>query len=145
MTTSLDTGWDPTGQWDVAETLQWVDVFLPNEEEVSAMTGEKNLSRAASKLLAKGPSAIVIKRGPQGCTVATREGSIDIPAFKVKPIDTTGAGDAFDAAFIFGFLRGKTLTECARYGNAAGALKTLRSGCEGLPDLKSVERLISAS
>jgi sugar/nucleoside kinase (ribokinase family) len=143
ITTSLDTGWDPTGRWDVAEALQWVDIFFPNEEEASAMTGEKSINRASSKLLAKGPSAVIIKRGAQGSTVATREGNFDIPAFKVEPVDTTGAGDAFDAGFIFAFLRGKPLVECANYGNAAGALKTLRSGCEGLPDLKSVEHLIS--
>jgi sugar/nucleoside kinase (ribokinase family) len=143
ITTSLDTGWDPTGRWDVEESLQWVDIFLPNEEEASAMTGEKNISRASSKLLAKGPSAVVIKRGAQGSTVATREGNLDVPAFKVNPVDTTGAGDAFDAGFIFSFLRGKPLLECAKYGNAAGALKTLRAGCEGLPDLKSVDHLVS--
>jgi sugar/nucleoside kinase (ribokinase family) len=145
MTTSLDTGWDPTGSWDIAEVLQWVDVFLPNEEEALAITDEKSISQAASKLLAKGPSAVVIKRGPQGSTVATRERSFDVPAFKVKPVDTTGAGDAFNAGFIFSFLRGKPLAECAKYGNAAGALKTLRSGCEGLPDLKSVEHVVSTS
>jgi sugar/nucleoside kinase (ribokinase family) len=143
MTTSFDTGWDPTGRWDLAEALQWVDIFFPNEEEASAMTGEKSISRAASKLLARGPSVVVIKRGAQGSTVATRERSFDVPAFKVKPVDTTGAGDAFNAGFVFSFLRGKPLVECAKYGNAAGALKTLRSGCKGLADLKSVEHLMS--
>ncbi|WXG44859.1 MAG: carbohydrate kinase family protein [Promethearchaeati archaeon SRVP18_Atabeyarchaeia-1] len=142
MTTSLDTGWDPSGRWDINEALQWVDIFLPNEEEVEAITNEKNIGRAASKLLAKGPSTIVIKRGALGCTVANRERSVDVPAFKVNPVDTTGAGDAFDAGFIFGFLRGKPLLECAEYGNAAGALKTLKPGCDGLPDLRSVESLI---
>lgn len=142
ITTSLDTGWDPTGLWDIAEALQWVDIFLANEEEASAMTGEKSINRASSKLLAKGPSAVVVKRGAQGSTVATRDGNFDVAAFRVNPVDTTGAGDAFDAGFIFSFLRGKTLIECAKYGNAAGALKTLRAGCEGLPDLKSVDHLI---
>jgi sugar/nucleoside kinase (ribokinase family) len=142
ITTSLDTGWDPVGQWDVAEALQWVDIFFPNEEEASAITDEKNVLRAAAKLLAKGPSAVVVKRGPLGCTVVTREQNIDVPAFKVKPIDTTGAGDAFNAGFVYSYLRGKSLQECAEYGNAAGALKTLRSGCRGLPDPRSVESLI---
>jgi sugar/nucleoside kinase (ribokinase family) len=143
ITTSLDTGWDPTGRWDVEEALQWVDIFLPNEEEALAMTGEKSISRASAKLLAKGPSAIVIKRGAQGSTVATRERNFDVPTFRVNPVDTTGAGDAFNAGFIFSFLRGKPLLECAKYGNAAGALKTLRAGCEGLPDSRSVDRLVS--
>jgi sugar/nucleoside kinase (ribokinase family) len=142
ITTSLDTGWDPDGRWDVAEALQWVDIFLPNEEEVSAITGEKNVLRAAAKLLAKGPSIVVVKRGSLGCTVVTREQNIDVPAFKVAPIDTTGAGDAFNAGFIHSYLRGKPLQECAKYGNATGALKTLKSGCRGLPDLKSVELLM---
>ncbi len=143
VTTSLDTGWDPTGRWDVAEALQWVDIFLPNEEEALAITGEKNINQASSKLLAKGPSAIVIKRGARGSIVATRDGNFDVPAFKVTPIDTTGAGDAFNAGFIFSFLRGRPLVECAKWGNATGALKTLRSGCEGLPDLKSVDHLVN--
>ena len=142
MSTSLDTGWDPSGLWDVGDALQWVDIFFPNEEEAMAITNEKNIAKASSKLLAKGPSTVVIKRGALGCTVATREGSVDVPAFKVKPVDTTGAGDAFNAGFIFSFLRGKQVLECARYGNAAGALKTLKSGCEGLPDLKSVEAMV---
>lgn len=143
MTTSLDTGWDPSGRWDVAEALQWVNIFLPNEEEATAITGEKNVTRAASKLLAKGPSTVAVKRGALGCTVVTREQNIDVPPFKVKPVDTTGAGDAFNAGFIHRFLRGRPLQECARYGNAAGALKTLKSGCRGLPDLKAVESLIN--
>jgi sugar/nucleoside kinase (ribokinase family) len=145
MTTSLDTGWDPSGRWDIAEALQWVDVFFPNEEEAMASTNEKSISKAASKLLAKGPSIVVIKRGPLGCTVATREGNVDIPAFRVNPIDTTGAGDAFNAGFVFSFLRGRPVLECAKYGNAAGALKTLKSGCDGLPDLKSVEALMKGA
>jgi sugar/nucleoside kinase (ribokinase family) len=143
MTTSLDTGWDPTGQWDVGETLQWVNIFLPNEEEALAITKEKSINQASSKLLASGPSAIVIKRGAKGSIVATREGNFDVPPFKVNPVDTTGAGDAFDAGFIFNFLRGKSLLECAKCGNAAGALKTLRSGCEGLPDLKSIDHIVN--
>ncbi|WXG47495.1 MAG: sugar kinase [Candidatus Atabeyarchaeum deiterrae] len=142
MSTSLDTGWDPTGRWDVDETLQWVDVFLPNEEETIAMTGGKRITEGVEVLLAKGPSVVVVKRGAHGCTVATRERSVDIPAFKVKPVDTTGAGDVFNAGFVYAYLRGKPLPECAKYGNAAGALKTLRSGCDAIPDLKSVESLI---
>jgi sugar/nucleoside kinase (ribokinase family) len=145
MTTSLDTGWDPSGHWDVADALQWVDIFFPNEEEAMAITDEKSIARAAPKLLAKGPSTVVIKRGALGCTVATRERSVDIPAYKVKPVDTTGAGDAFNAGFVFSFLRGKPVLECAKYGNAAGALKTLRSGCDGLPDLRSVEVLVKGA
>nr|MDO8133270.1 sugar kinase [Candidatus Njordarchaeum guaymaensis] len=145
MTTSLDTGWDPSGRWDVAEALQGVDIFLPNEGEAIAITGEKNVVKAASKLLAKGPSTVAVKRGALGCTVVTREQNMDVPAFKVKPVDTTGAGDAFNAGFIYSFLRGKPLQECARYGNAAGALKTLKSGCRGLPDVKAVESLINRS
>jgi sugar/nucleoside kinase (ribokinase family) len=145
MTTSLDTGWDPSERWDVGDALQGVDIFLPNEEEAMAITDEKSIARAAPKLLAKGPSIVVIKRGALGCTVATRERSVDVPAFKVRPVDTTGAGDAFNAGFIFSYLRGKPVLECAKYGNAAGALKTLRSGCDGLPDLRSVDALIRSA
>jgi sugar/nucleoside kinase (ribokinase family) len=145
MTTSLDTGWDPSGRWDIGEALQWVDMFFPNEEEAMAITNEKTVAGAAPKLLAKGPSTVVIKRGANGCTVATRERSVDVPAFKVKSADTTGAGDAFNAGFVFSFLRGKPLLECARYANAAGALKTLKSGCDGLPDRRSVDALMSGT
>lgn len=106
------------------------------------MTGGKRITEGVEVLLAKGPSVVVVKRGAHGCTVATRERSVDIPAFKVKPVDTTGAGDVFNAGFVYAYLRGKPLPECAKYGNAAGALKTLRSGCDAIPDLKSVESLI---
>jgi 2-dehydro-3-deoxygluconokinase len=71
---------------------------------------------------------VVVKLGAAGCYVQGPSGSFTSPGFKVSPVDTTGAGDCFAAAFLAEISRGATLEEAARFANAAGALSTLGMG-----------------
>lgn len=103
-------------------------VILLNEREIDLIE-EANCTRdSARKLLRKGPKAIVIKRGPEGCWICTDSEFIEIPGHRVKVVDTTGAGDAFNASFVFGFLMGWSIKKSAVLANAVGAVKVTKMG-----------------
>jgi sugar/nucleoside kinase (ribokinase family) len=131
ITTSLDTGWDPKG-WSAAttkalrDTLQFIDVFLPNTLELRALTGETSPRRGAEHLLQSGASTVVAKLGPKGCLVVTRRDQRRIPAFDVHVVDTTAAGDAFNAGFVVSMLSGATVARAAVFGSAVAALRISR-------------------
>jgi sugar/nucleoside kinase (ribokinase family) len=108
--------------------LALVDVLLLTEEETALLCGEAELGAATAALLARGPTTIVVKQGAAGCTVATRDGSIQRPGFPITLVDTVGAGDSFASAFIAGWLRGGTLAQCATLANAMGALTATQRG-----------------
>jgi sugar/nucleoside kinase (ribokinase family) len=85
----------------------------------------------------------VLKRGSRGCTVFTPEGKEDIPAFEVKEVDPTGAGDCFDAGFLCGQLDGKSLEDSARLAAAVGALNAQAFGpMEGEINQESVAAML---
>lgn len=123
ITTSLDTAWDSTGRWmKVLEPcLRYTDIFLPSIEEARMLTGEEEPARIAGKLLDYGVRIVGLKMGARGCYVRTREEEFMLPAFKVKAVDATGAGDSFVAGFLAGVVKGWNLRDCAALGNAVGA------------------------
>ena len=129
LTTSLDPGFDPTETWgaDLIETLTEVDVFLPNEIELEAITGRENRADAL-RALDNGRTLVVAKLGREGCMSIQNRKIITLPAFPVVPIDTTGAGDSFNAGFLHAWLRREGLEEAMRFGAACGALSTLGTG-----------------
>jgi len=129
LSTSLDTNDDPEDRWDreVLETLQCVDVLLPNEREACRLAGTDDPCHAA-KFLAEKVPLVVMKRGEQG-VLARRGGEItEAVSEKTDTVDTIGAGDSFDAGFLHQFIRGAKLEECLRFGNLTGALSTTRQG-----------------
>lgn len=138
-TTSLDTDWDPRGRWIAAleRALPQVDYLLTNEEEGSMLTGLTDPVEIGKSLLARGPRAVVVKRGSRGATVVTGASAEDYPAFDVPVTDTTCAGDAFAAGFIFGLSQGWDLAASARFANALGALCTTQIGHAGISTLPS--------
>jgi sugar/nucleoside kinase (ribokinase family) len=75
-----------------------------------------------------GPKIVALKQGEQGCYVRTPDEEIALPAFDITPVDGTGAGDAFVAGFLRGYLAGWPLEETARFASAAGAMATLAMG-----------------
>ncbi len=106
-TTSLDPGWDPRERWDIP--LDAFDVLLPNAEEALRLTGEEDVEAAAHALAARGP-LVVVKLGPEGALAATHTGELTrVRAPRVDAVDSTGAGDSFDAGFLAGWLRGDAL------------------------------------
>lgn len=116
-TVSLDTNWDPDRKWKaVTQILPDVDVFLPNESEALAISGKEEVYEAG-KFLAKLCSLVVIKCGARGAIVFRKEEMIEYPIpddllTGLKIADTTGAGDNFDAGFIFEWLSGSDINDC---------------------------------
>jgi sugar/nucleoside kinase (ribokinase family) len=129
LTISLDTNDDPEDAWGppLDELLSLVDVFLPNERELLRMTGKDSLEAALDSLSTRVP-CIAVKRGPRGSVVRAGNELVSADPVAITPVDTVGAGDSFNAGFVFAWLNGLGYGECARAGNITGALSTLRSG-----------------
>ncbi len=138
---SIDVGWhenwlaDP----DTIQAISSVDWFLPNEREAERMTGETEPARMLEWFHDRGAPGVVLKLGPQGSAILTPEGMRVVPSIPVNAMDTTGAGDCFDAGFLYGLLSGKTIEDSLRCGNICGALSTEASG--GIAGFPSLERL----
>jgi sugar/nucleoside kinase (ribokinase family) len=129
LTTSFDPNSDPSNKWSrsIDGVLRYADVLFVNEREASQLTRTRS-SRSALKALGTKVRCAVIKRGPRGA-LAIQDGAMATGSgFKVTPVDTTGAGDSFDAGFLSAYLRKEPLAECLRIGNACGALSATRVG-----------------
>ncbi len=142
-TLSLDTGWDPSQSIeDYKEVLSACDVFLPNAWEVLQLTGETELETAISSLAAY-CRLLVVKLGDKGCALCHNGQVQMIPGRAVQAVDTCGAGDLFNAGFLKGYLSGMPLNECARLGNASGALSvTFLGGMDDMYTLENVKRMM---
>ncbi|GAA2600801.1 sugar kinase [Winogradskya consettensis] len=128
VTTSLDTNWDPAERWDsIEDILAHTDVFLPNANELRAVTGEQDVDRAAAKLVARG-TTVVMKNGAAGARAWGPDGESSAPGRTVEVADTTGAGDSFNAGFLAGRLAGLPVAEAIRWAAAAGSLSTRAAG-----------------
>jgi 5-dehydro-2-deoxygluconokinase len=133
---------------NVRALLRQTDIVLGTEEEVkAAVLTEANqvqiahsqisgpdvhgdVDTAISALLAGGPKALVVKRGARGAMICLPDGQrIDVPGFPVEVYNVLGAGDAFAAGFIYGYLHGWDWYKSARMGNACGAIVVTRHGC----------------
>jgi sugar/nucleoside kinase (ribokinase family) len=129
LTISLDTNDDPENRWGapLSEVLPFVDVFMPNEDEICRMANRDNLDDAVQSLGVTVP-VIVVKRGRRGARVYEQGSAVDVAPLNVVPVDTIGAGDSFDAGFLRAYLLSKDMITCARAGNITGALSTQASG-----------------
>ncbi len=133
LTTSFDMQWDPAEKWDldIEGILPFVDVFLPNQQELFFLTGQNNLHDAIAKL-GDSINTIVVKMGTEGSYLFDRQKNIKIhlPAFTNNKhfVDAIGAGDSFNAGFIFKFIQGENLETCQRFGNLCGAINTTAAG-----------------
>ena len=143
LSTSFDTNDDPQDRWDgVFEVLPYVDVFLPNEREALRLTGAANLETAVTDLAKRVP-VLAVKLGAQGALARRGKEEFRCPAAKVTPVDPVGAGDSFDAGFLYQYVNGADLSACLRYGNLAGALSTtMPGGTEAFRDRRNVERFL---
>jgi sugar/nucleoside kinase (ribokinase family) len=147
LTTSLDPGFDPTETWapDLRDTLRDVDVFFPNEMELRGLTGTDDVE-AGLRELDNGLTRVVAKLGEEG--VATLESGVLLraPAFAIEPLDTTGAGDSFNAGFLRAWLSGAPTLDALRLGAACGALSTRGlGGTARQPDLAEATAFIQAN
>jgi len=146
LTTSLDPNWDPSGKWHgFDKLLQQVDVFLPNENEALAVTGAVSVDDAVNALRQK-CGIVALKLGAQGALAGRGDETARAPALPVRVVDTVGAGDTFDAGFIYGYLRDWSLEKALRLGVACGSLSTQSAGgTSGQPTLKEAMKYVSAS
>jgi len=130
LTTSLDPQWDPSEKWNLpwSELLPFVDVFMPNIAELSALTGTDDLTLALRSLKSFA-NKVVVKSGSVGAYLWENDSMIFQPSFLNKNvIDSIGAGDSFDSGFIHYYLLGKTDQECLEFGALTGAINTTRAG-----------------
>jgi len=146
VTTSLDPGFDPAQEWGraLSELLPLLDVFLPNALEACAISGAATPQQALQRF-ANGATRTVIKCGAEGAITLGDDGEVlSVPAIRVDAVDSTGAGDSFDAGFLHAWRRGRPLRECLRWGAACGGLSTRGvGGTAAQADEADVRRLLA--
>ena len=140
----LDAGWSLSTLTDssLVELVRYGHYFMPNLAEASLITSEQNPDEAAHRLARMGPTSI-IKLGERG-VVACQDGElINCPALPIEHVvDTTGAGDAFDAGFIYGILRGYSLRDSLNCGTICGSLSTTAmTGTAAVPTAEELENI----
>lgn len=149
LTTSLDPQWEPHEKWnlDLPSVMEYLDVFLLNEAEFLNITNSKDL-RAGMEKTCSGNNIIVVKQGTLGSTVYSKQSGFIHNGRYLNPdiADTIGAGDSFNAGFIYKFIKGNELAEYQNFGNLAGAVSTTKPGGTAAfnnPDevLKTIEEL----
>ncbi|WP_291765532.1 sugar kinase [Caldivirga sp. UBA161] len=124
--------------------LRLIDVLLINEEEINMLMGGGGALSNSIKLLNKGPEIIVVKRGVNGSFALSKGNQYyEEDAFEVNEVDPTGAGDVFNAAFIYGYLKGWGIDQALKFANAAAAIKVTRLGpMEGPNNVEEVLELM---
>jgi sugar/nucleoside kinase (ribokinase family) len=128
LSTSLDTNWDPSGEWaGVEEALAHTTLFLPNAPEALAITGASDEWQAAA-CLSQQASIAAIKMGAVGAIALRGAETASTYALPIQIVDTVGAGDTFDAGFVYGHLQGWSLERCLQLGVVCGSLSTRACG-----------------
>ena len=121
-------------------------VMMPNAGEIALLTGKTDYKAGARLLIDEGVEVLAVKLGSKGCYVIDRGESHLVEPFKVKVVDTTGAGDAFDAGFIFGLLSGKNINEAGKIGNFVASRSITTMGARsGLPTLDDLKKFLGTS
>jgi 5-dehydro-2-deoxygluconokinase len=148
--TVLDLDWRPQfwssaadGSREIGALLDHVTLAIGNRAECEIAVGTADPDEAADRLLARGLEGVVVKLGGDGVMVATKDGRRErVAPFPVEVVCGLGAGDAFGGAFCHGLLSGWDLAECARLGNAAGAIVASRLMCaDDMPTLADLADL----
>jgi ribokinase len=144
---SLDPGMEPSKKIPekILRAARTVDLLFVSDEEATILTGRGKPEKAFRSLLDLEIPEVVMKLGKRGCLIV-EEGTVRrVPSFAVRAVDSTGAGDAFNAAFLQGRLRGWPIAEAALAANAAGAAAARVVGAgERLPTLRQVAQVLRA-
>ena len=144
LTLSADIGWNPEvlKSAKFPALLREFEFVFPNEMEARTLTGEKTVERAAQKL-ARWTRVPVIKLGEDGSLAVHNGTMVRMKSIRVKAVDATGAGDAFNGGFLHGYLAGWPIGDCLRAGNICGALATTRAGgSSAIPSQKKLRELM---
>jgi len=123
--------------------MKYIDIFFPNEIEAEAISGEAQ-TRDALITLSKNKFIVAIKKGENGAeTLEDNNKIFHQDCIKMDVIDTVGAGDSFDAGFIYGYLNGWNLKKCLKLAVACGSLSTrMAGGTDGQPTIQEAMELI---
>jgi ribokinase len=114
-------------------------VLMPNAVELELLTGEADYCKGADLMIEVGVKIVAVKLGSKGCYVTDGRERLRIEPFKVKVVDTTGAGDAFCAGFLYGLINNKSLSECGRLANFVASRCVMEMGARaGLPYAKDL-------
>ena len=129
VTTSWDFGWNEplTSDRGLIDLIDALDFVFVNELEARLYTGEATLAGALTHWRQRN-AIVIVKQGESGAMWVAPNGDIHVPAPRVDVVDTTGAGDSFNAGFLVAWMRGKTPVECVTAGNKVGAASTQRAG-----------------
>ena len=144
-TLSVDVGWHPEWYADKSAlaALKLVDIFFPNEREGEAMTGEKDPWRMLKAIQIAGLRRVAMKLGRNGAALMWDGDIVFQEASAIEPVDTTGAGDCFDAGFLYGWLHGMEPKRCLRTATACGEMSTLAlGGIAGFPGKEELETIL---
>jgi ribokinase len=118
---------------EMVDFLKYTTVFLPSKSEIE-MLFNMNYRDAAEESLNLGVEVVAVKMGSEGCWIKTKNREVRVDPFRVEVVDTTGAGDAFNAGFLYGYLSGKDVEECGRMGNYVASRCIQKYGArDGLP------------
>ena len=144
LTTSLDPQWDPAESWDcnLHELIPYVNVFLPNIEELKNITGKKSMDEALSAI-GDAAAIVVVKNGSAGATLYCKGKTTEqAPFLNKNVIDAIGAGDSFNAGFIHRFVHGAPVESCLAFGALCGAINTTQAGgTTAFSDYEAVKRV----
>jgi len=144
LTTSLDTNYDPSEKWiGFDELLSVTNVFLPNEKEAISLSRKANIDLAADDL---GPrvESLAVKLGAEGALGVNASQKVKVASIPVKVADTVGAGDSFNAGFLYGYLHKWELAKALRLACVCGALSTQKAGgTEAQPTLEEAMAYVS--
>ncbi len=147
LTVSMDPGWDEQALRDprVGQMIPALDIFLPSRSELCWIAGTEHYEQALAQVSARMPQGmIVMKDGKNGAVAHRADVRERVTALPVTPVDTTGAGDAFDAGFLHAFVQGMPLQTCLQFGSICGALTTTAvGGATAAPTLEEVQTWLS--
>ena len=131
------------------EILKHISILTPNESEAALLTGitiknEDDADKAAGSLLSRGPDAVLVTLGARGVYVGTTHIRRMVPAFRVRPVDTTAAGDIFNGALAVALAEGRVLLEAVRFASAAAALSVTKLGAQpSAPHREAIEAFLA--
>ena len=121
------------------------DILICGSGFAEALTDEAELMEAGKAALSYGPQIVVITQGENGSHTFTSEQSFHTPAFEVEVVDTTGAGDVFHGAYLFGLIKGWDLHTIAIFSSAVSAIEcTFLGGRSGIPDFQEVDKFLKS-
>jgi len=129
---------------ELIRAIELADIFIPCKAAAVELIGSKDIPGNARKLLDYGPRIVAVTLGDKGCIVLSRDEFHTIPSYRVKVIDTTGAGDAFHGGFIYGLIKELSLKSTGIFANACGAICCMNVGARAMGGLAEIDKLIQS-